>query len=119
MLRISIRNPHTGGTAECDALVDTGFAGTLVLGRSQISVLGFTASGSTPCELADGSSIELETYTCLIDWFGEWRQVEALARSGGAVLVGTELLADLRLIIDYPAGSVTLERPAPSLASPP
>ena len=59
--------------------------------------------------LADGSSIDVETFTCYLDWFGETYRRQVVANDGRFPLMGTMLLTDRKLTIDYKAKTVTLD----------
>jgi len=119
LIDIEVRHPTTGTRFVSNALIDTGFNGSLKLIPPFVAALGLEPSGRSPgVLLADGSRVELPTFTCLLQWFGELRQIEALAGSGAHTLIGTELLAELRLVLDYPAGIFTLERPSAPHALP-
>ena len=54
-------------------------------------------------------STDLETFTCCLDWFGETFRTQVIANEGQIPLLGTQLLADRKLTIDYQAKTVTLE----------
>jgi predicted aspartyl protease len=47
--------------------IDTAFNGALVLPRKQIANLGLAQESSAEAILADGHSIELETFACSFD----------------------------------------------------
>lgn len=51
--------------------IDTAFNGGLVIPRRRIAQLGLKITSTTEAILADGSLVELETYSCDIVWFGE------------------------------------------------
>lgn len=81
--------------------IDTGFTGELVFPRSVLDRLGVTASGSVDAVLADGSRVQLETFTCRIMWFGGERTIEVVANDGDVPLLGVGLLLGRELRIDY------------------
>jgi predicted aspartyl protease len=58
--------------------------------------------------LADGSSVELETYTCFLDWFGKTYATQIVASDGEYPLLGTVLLDGHRLEVDYKARTIEL-----------
>ena len=58
--------------------------------------------------LADGTTVELETYACFLDWFGATYETQIIANDGEYPLLGTMLLAGRKLEIDYVAKTVTL-----------
>jgi clan AA aspartic protease len=94
--------------AELDAWVDTGFTGELVVPRAQITALGLPLGPAIKARLADGSEVELETYLCLLEWFGTWKAIETVAADGQNPLLGVGLLLGHELRIDYRARTMTL-----------
>ena len=65
--------------------------------------------------MADGSQIELNTYSCLIDWFGTERSLEVIANEGAIPLLGVGLLLGKELRVDYQNLTVSLEPVAKDL----
>ena len=59
--------------------------------------------------LADGKSVELPLFRCIIDWFGNRYETEVAASEGKFALLGTMLLADRDLHIDYKTRTVQLD----------
>jgi predicted aspartyl protease len=59
--------------------------------------------------LADGTQVVLETYTCVIEWFGQKRIVEVVENEGQFPLLGVELLKERRLEVDYRRKTVVVE----------
>ncbi|HUG67026.1 MAG TPA: hypothetical protein VMM76_04715 [Pirellulaceae bacterium] len=94
-----------------EAWVDTGFTGDLVLPRTTIDALALRQSGSVDAILADGSQIEVKTYTCLINWFGEERRLEVVANEGDYPLLGVGLLLGLELRANYHKMELELNSP--------
>ena len=99
------------GSDKCEVAVwiDTGFTGDLVIPQASIEVLGLQQSGSVDAVLADGSQIELRTYSCVIEWFGNKRNLEVIANDGECPLLGVGLLLGLELRVDYRNLKLTLE----------
>jgi clan AA aspartic protease len=93
---------------DCDAWVDTGFNGELVLPQSNVLALGLPRSAGIAATLGDGSQIVLDTYTCRIDWFGTSREIEVITNNGQWPLLGVGLLLSHELHIDYRALTMTL-----------
>ena len=58
--------------------------------------------------LADGSELEVSTYKCLVEWFGEWKAIEVVANDGQFPPLGVVLLVGHHLHIDYVSGTVTV-----------
>jgi hypothetical protein len=51
----------------------------------------------------------LESFACVLNWFGESRPVEVIANDGEFPLLGVGLLLGHRLVIDYMQSTVTIE----------
>jgi predicted aspartyl protease len=49
--------------------IDTAFNGGLVIPRRHIERLGLKQASTTQAMLADGRSVDLETFTCHLAWF--------------------------------------------------
>lgn len=99
LLRVTLRSGTT--PLEVDVWVDTGFTGDLLLPQFVIDEWRFPKSGSVDAILADGSQIELNTYSCVIDWFGAERSLEVIANEGEIPLLGVGLLLGKELRVDY------------------
>lgn len=84
-----------------DVWIDTGFTGELVVPRTVVERLALVKSGSVDAVLADGSQVQLDTYTCRIQWFGGKRTLEVIANDGELPLLGVGLLLGRELRIDY------------------
>jgi clan AA aspartic protease len=84
-----------------DVWIDTGFTGDLVFPKGMIDQHKLIKSGSVDAVLADGSQMELETYTCKILWFERERSLEVIANDGEVPLLGVGLLLGKELRIDY------------------
>ena len=89
--------------------VDTAFNGGLVIPREQIAILGLAPASSTEATLADGQLVELETFSCYLEWFGKEFRTQVIANDGHFPLLGTVLLSNRKLIIDYNLGTLELE----------
>lgn len=95
---------------EWKATIDTGFNGDLELPYGLGSHVNPQFFGRGLSLLAGGQSLEEEHY--LVDFPFDGEVVRALATfvSGDEILIGTHLLRDYRLLIDFPASEVKLER---------
>jgi predicted aspartyl protease len=106
LLRIRLRNPVSATEFELDAWIDTGFTGELVVPLRQVVQFNLPLGSAIRGGLADGSEVELHTYTCLLDWFGQWKPIEDIANDGQFPLLGVGLLLDHVLCVDYPGKAV-------------
>jgi len=82
-----------GKREEIAVWIDTAFNGALVLPRKQIAKLGLVKESSAEAILADGPSVELETFACFFDWlnFGsKTREVKALIVRWGSARPGRD-----------------------------
>jgi len=109
LVSISVRASDVAAAHEIQVWIDTGFNGDLVLPRQQIEDLALPLSGTVKAILADGSEITLRRYVCLIDWFGEERDLEVVANEGEYPLLGVGLLLGHDLRISYRSGEITIE----------
>ena len=109
LVRIGVKPSVTATAVEIDAWVDTGFTGELLLPQERIAALRLPRSAVVTAELGDGSETVLDAYTCLIEWFGQVRQIEVIAANVGKFpLLGVGLLHDCTLTIDYASRVLTI-----------
>ncbi|MDZ7957908.1 MAG: clan AA aspartic protease [Aulosira sp. DedQUE10] len=91
---------------EIECVVDTGFEGFLTLPPSVIADLGLPYLVNINANLANNSSVETDVYLAKIVWNGVERNVAVLAM--GRPLIGTALLEDYHLSIDFCEGGTVL-----------
>jgi clan AA aspartic protease len=108
LLTVRVASNPKGQWEPITTWVDTAFNGTLVIPRSEIIRLGLQKATTMEATLADGCTVELETYSCCIEWFGSIRRTQAIANEGKTPLLGTMLLAGRVLTVDYKAGTLEL-----------
>ncbi len=89
--------------------IDTAFNGGLVMPRQHIERLGLKQASTTHAILADGRAADLETFTCHLDWFGNEYRTQVIASDGEFPLLGTLLLADRKLTVNYKTKTVVLD----------
>ncbi len=109
LLSVQIRPSDGAAAQEVRAWIDTGFNGDLVVPQQQIDDLALPQSGTAKAILADGSEVALKTHTCLIDWFGQTRQLDVVANDGEYPLLGIGLMLARDLHISYRSGEITIE----------
>ena len=109
LLALDVRSSDNAEPVKVTAWVDTAFTGELVIPLDTIRSLGLQQSAAVKAGLADGTEVVLETYSCLIDWFGDSHQVEVIANDGQCPLLGVGLLHDRRLTVDYRTRKLSLE----------
>ena len=108
LLHVPVSASRDGNRTEIVAWIDTAFNGGLAVPRQQIAELGLAKQSSAEAILADGLSVELETFACFFDWFGNTYETQVIGNDGKYPLLGTMLLADHRVVIDYVAKTVEL-----------
>jgi clan AA aspartic protease len=108
LLRVPVSASRDNNRMDIVVWIDTAFNGGLVIPRKQIAELGLVKESSAEAILADGHSVELETFACFLDWFGNSYETQIVANAGEYPLLGTMLLDGHRLDIDYAAKTVEI-----------
>lgn len=83
------------------AVIDTGFNGTLSLPESLIQRLGWRWIGYESYEIATGDVVREKVFVGRIRWFGRTQEVDTVASHAKDILIGTRLLEERRLTIDF------------------
>ncbi len=108
MVQVPVSASSGGVRTEMLVWIDTAFNGGMAIPRSQIAELGLTEGSFAEAVLADGNTVELETFACFLDWFGKSYKTQIVASEGKYPLLGTMLLDGHSLNIDYKAKTVNL-----------
>ena len=109
-LDIAIRRTETEAATVVTVWIDTAFNGFLVFSDELIKKLGLQQEAATEAILADGSRVTLESFACYVEWFGELARAQVIGNNGKLPLLGTELLAKRKLLIDYTTGVVSISQ---------
>jgi clan AA aspartic protease len=109
LLEIEVSATEGGEVQTLMVWIDTAFNGQLVVPRSLIDQIGLKQLAVTEAVLANGSQVLLETYQSQLQWFGRLLPVQIVANDGKMPLLGTELLSDRLLLIDYGNRILTLD----------
>jgi predicted aspartyl protease len=94
------------------AIIDTGFNGELELPDHLRHAVNARFIGRIPVALGGGQHIEEDVYLVDFPFDGETLLAEATFVPGQEILLGTHLLRQYRLAIDFPARTVQVERVA-------
>jgi clan AA aspartic protease len=94
-----------GIAIEVNAILDTGFTGSLTLPDALIASLGLSRRAGSTANLADGSSKSFGVYAAQVEWDGSLREVLVFAM-GGEGLLGMRLLDGYDLRIEIRDGGV-------------
>jgi clan AA aspartic protease len=105
MSLIILPREHSGVEIEC--VIDTGFEGFLTLPPSVIAALGLPYLININANLANNSTVETDVYLATVVWNGVERNIATLAM-GRRPLIGTALLEDYHLSIDFCEGGTVL-----------
>lgn len=108
LVTISVAATESAERHETSAWIDTAFNGSLVIPQSQVDSLGLVKESSAEAILADGNTVELETFACFVDWFGKIYETQIVVNDSQYALLGTMLLAGHHLEIDYEQRTVML-----------
>lgn len=106
LIRVPVSASRDGGRTDLVAWIDTAFNGGVAVPRKQITDLGLEKQSSAEAILADGRAVELETFACYLDWFGNTYETQVVGSDGEYALLGTMLLDGRRLTINYAAKTV-------------
>ncbi|MCL1463899.1 clan AA aspartic protease [Argonema galeatum] len=98
-----------GSDVEIEFVVDTGFEGALTLPPTTIAALGLPYLTQLNANLANDMNVVADVYVATVVWNGVERDIAVLAM-GRRPLVGTALLEDYHLSVDfYEGGSVLVD----------
>jgi len=109
LMEVSVGAKKDAEKAPLTVWIDTAFNGGLVIPHSHIGSFGLKKSSTTQAVLADGQAVDLETFTCYLEWFGNVYRTQAVASDAEFPLLGTMLLVNRQLAIDYKSKTVALD----------
>ena len=93
-----------------EAVIDTGFEGGLQLPESWRSRLNPKPYRQVTYQLGGGQTLVVVTYLVSFSLDGHIQTVETLFGESDEILLGVDAMRDYRLLIDFPAGTVALDR---------
>jgi len=109
LMSVKVGSAESAQSFDVTVWIDTAFDGFLVFPRTMIEELGLHQEALTQAILADGSQVTLESFVCYVDWFGKVVDAQVIANNGKLPLLGTEFLANRRLVVDYVDRTVSIE----------
>jgi predicted aspartyl protease len=95
---------------EWQATIDTGFNGELELPEGLRSSITIPYIGQTRFSLAAGQTSIEDTYLVNFPFDGKVLVAEATFTPGSDILIGTGLIRDYKLIVNFPNRTLSLER---------
>ncbi len=108
LIAIRVANGLKAEPSEILVWIDTAFDGHLVLSKELISKLELDSLVETEAILADGSKVSMESFYCVVDWFGQMVPVQVIENKGRFPLLGTGLLDGRTIHICYDAKTVVI-----------
>lgn len=111
LVRLWVRGPQ-GQAEEIEAVVDTGFNGSLTLPPALIASLGLPYRRSGRALLADGSESLFDVYEATVDWDGLPRRISVDAAETEPLL-GMTLLDGYELRVQSRVGGGVFITPLP------
>lgn len=109
LLDVEVRQTRNSQGVKVTTWIDTAFDGHLVFPASLIQELHLESLADTEAILADGRKVMLETYVCYLNWFGKAFPLQVIANEGRLPLLGTALLENRVLHVDYRKRELTLD----------
>ena len=109
LVDVAIRRTESEAPMPITVWIDTAFNGFLVFPQEMIKKLGLEQEAATEAILADGSRVTLESFACYIEWFGVANRAQVIGNNGKLPLLGTELMKDRKLSIDYTSKTVAID----------
>lgn len=95
-------------TATFPALIDTGFDGYLSLPLTIALPLGLKLAYHTSITLADGSIKEELLFEAKVKLSRKWQAAAVFINRGSLALLGTKLLENSKLLLDFPNKKVQI-----------
>ncbi len=96
----------TGDSIQC--VVDTGFDGGLMIPAEFAEEMQLATFGRLAFETVGGARMYARVGLVDVDWLNEVRRIEVIVSEGNDALIGTELLAETILTINYVARTLTI-----------
>jgi clan AA aspartic protease len=108
-IRLTVRG-RQGREQQVEAVIDSGYTGTLTLPPALITLLGLRWQSAQRATLADGSTCVFQVYVGKVVWDGKGRQI-LVDEANADPLLGMRLLRghELKMQVRY-RGKVTIKR---------
>ena len=88
------------------AIIDTGFNGSLSVPESLIENAGWKELGVEEYELASGERMTARVFSGRVRFDGEQKDIPVLSTKSGDILIGTKLLRNKKLVVNFRKKSV-------------
>jgi clan AA aspartic protease len=107
------------GTTAIDGLIDTGFEGALCLPIEDAIRLGLQISDRVTVNYADGRRVKELVFAGQVRLFDDLHDVAIYLTESDIALIGTSLLENYRLLIDFGSGQVEIAKSPTEADAPP
>lgn len=87
--------------AKIECVIDTGFNGSFLFPRSFVEENSMRFVGKEEVTMVEDNTIYIETALAEVNWMGEEFSVQILVSENNECLIGTQMLIDSKLEIDY------------------
>lgn len=108
LVETEVRGSRTA--VKVSALLDSGFDGELCLPIEAAVPLGLELVAVQTVEFADGSTKKEFVFDGRMQWEGELRQIQVYLTAAEQALMGTGLLIDRLVTLDFRSGVVRIEK---------
>ena len=108
IIQLTVRGP-AGQEQEIEAIIDTGFDGSLSLPSAIVVQLGLPWRQRGRALLADGSESVFDIYEATVDWDGEARRI-AVDEAETVPLIGMSLLEGYEFTVQVQRGGSVIIR---------
>ena len=95
---------------QIDCLIDTGFYGTLFIPREIVEKCNFEIGDKEFLQAAENQVFEVDTATIDVIWLGDNFSITVYITDSDDILLGSEMLIDAKLEIDYKDLSVKITK---------
>ena len=87
--------------SQIELVIDTGFNGSLLLPRTFVDDNFLELIGQEPVNMIEGHHDVVDVVEAKLNWLGQIVKVDALISETADCLLGTKMLVDSKLEIDY------------------
>ncbi len=94
---------------EIEALIDTGFNGSLMLPLDEVQKSNLQRVGKAQYAMADGTISESLIFMAEIDWFTGKKKVPVVSSASEFPLIGMELLYYTKMVLQPSKNIITIE----------
>jgi clan AA aspartic protease len=98
------------GLVQVEAVIDTGYNGSLTLPRTMVEELDLTFVGPARAALGDGHEVTMDLFLAAVQWEDGPRDVLVLQTDGGTLL-GMAMLGGCRVVMDVEEGGLVSIEP--------